>query len=230
VDAGPPSVCDGTGTRALASSQTFIDDFEECAISPGWSSFNDVTPTPNAFKILEAPGGAVGTGHTGHYAGTGAKTTSAGGFGVGTVYNLAIDPASHIYCIDISQFDGVSFWAKAATAGSTISLNFVLPQTNMQSVDSMGRPNGGDCVTNCYNHPRVPVTLTTTFALYTVKFADATGGSAVVGSRLQELAWLSPDANWDFSIDEISFFKGTPSAGAAGPGPSTCPSDGGAGD
>jgi len=212
------------------SAQNFIDDFEECAVSPGWSSFNDVLPTPNSFKILQAPGGAAGTGHGGHYTGTGAKTTSAGGYGVGTVYNVAIDPAHSIYCIDISAFDGVSFWAKAATAGSTISLNFVLPQTNMQTVDSMGRPNGGDCVTGCYNHPHVPVSLTTNWTLYTVPFVDATGGSAVVTNRLQELAWLSPDANWDFSIDEISFYKGTPPVGAVGPGATACPSDAGPSD
>jgi hypothetical protein len=143
---------------------------------------------------------------------------------------VAIDPGAAIYCIDISVFDGVSFWAKAATAGSTISLNFVLPQTNMQSTDSMGRPNGGDCVTNCFNHPRVTLTLTTDWAPYTVRFSAATGGSSTVGNRIQELLWLSPDSNWDFSIDEIAFYKGTASTGAIGPGPNACTGDGGAGD
>jgi hypothetical protein len=187
-------------------------------------------PTPNSFKIEQGPGGAVGTAHCGHYAGTGAKVTSAGGFGVGTVYNVAIDPAAQIYCIDVSQFDGVSFWAKAATAGSQVSLNFVLPETNMQSTDAMGRPNGGDCVMSCYNHPKVVITLTADWAQYAVKFSDATGGSAKVGNRIQELAWLSPDSNWDFSIDELSFYKGAPPAGAVGPGPGACLHDGGAGD
>jgi hypothetical protein len=216
-------VCDGAGTRVLTSTQTFIDDFEECAISPGWSSFNDVMPTINAFKIQQAAGGAIATAHGGHYAGTGAIVTTAGGFGVGTVYNVAIDPAARTYCIDISAFDGVSFWAKAATAGSQIFLDFVLPETNMQSVDMMGRPNGGDCLTGCYNHPRVVLTLTTSWAPYAVRFSDATGGSAKVANRIQELAWLSPDSNWDFSIDEIAFYKGTPPSGAVGPGPSACP-------
>jgi hypothetical protein len=187
-------------------------------------------PTINAFSLAEAPGGAAATAHAGHYAGTGAKQTSAGGFGVGTVYNVAIDPAARVYCIDVSAFDGVSFWAKAATAGSQISLNFVLPQTNMQSVDMQGRPNGGDCLTNCYNHPHVTLTLTTAWALYSVKFSDAAGGSASVTNRIQELAWLSPDANWDFWIDEIGFYKGTAPVGAVGPGPNACPGDGGARD
>jgi hypothetical protein len=187
-------------------------------------------PTPNSFKIQQGLGGAALTAHCGHYAGTGAKPTTAGGFGVGTVYNAAIDPAAKIYCVDVSAFDGVSFWGKAATAGSKITLNFVLPETNMQSLDAMGRPNGGDCVTNCYNHPRVSITLTADWALYAVRFSDATGGSATVANRIQELAWLSPDSNWDFSIDEVSFYKGTLPGGAVGPGPNACVGDGGVGD
>jgi hypothetical protein len=207
----------------LTAAQTFIDDFEECAISPGWSSFNDVMPAHDVFKIAQTAAGAAGTAHCGRYAGTGAVVTSAGGFGVGTVYNVAIDPAAKVYCIDVSQFVGVSFWAKAATAGSTVSLNFVVPATNPQSTDAMGRSNGGDCRANCYNHPRATVTLTADWAQYAVKFSDATGGSVPVGSRIQQLAWLSPDSNWDFSIDEIAFYAAAPAAGAIGPGPNACP-------
>jgi hypothetical protein len=180
-------------------------------------------PAHDLFQIQQAPGGALGTAHCGHYAGMGAVVTSAGGFGVGTVYNVAIDPGAKIYCIDISAFDGVSFWAKAATAGSQISLNFILAETNAQSTDKQGRPNGGDCTTHCFNHPRATVTLTAAWAQYAVKFADATGGSAMVGNRIQELAWISPDSNWDFSLDEIAFYKGTPPTGVAGPGPKACP-------
>jgi hypothetical protein len=197
----------------------FIDDFEEPTISPGWSSFSDVMPKQNAFQIMQVAGGAVGTAHSGHYAGTGARTISMGGVGVGTVYNAAIDPSTHTYCIDISAFDGVSFWAKAAKGGgSTISLNFVLPQTNMVSMDGMGRPQGGDCTMNCYNHPYVSVTLTADWAQYAVKFSDAAGSTSRVGRVIQELAWLSPDSSWDFSLDEIAFYAGTPPTGPVGPG------------
>jgi hypothetical protein len=210
------SVCDGLGTKLLMAADAFIDDFEQAAISPGWASFSDVMPTPNSFKIAQVAGGAVGTAHAGNYAGTGAKVTTAGGYGVGTVYNVAIDPAAKIFCVDISAFDGVSFWAKSATAGSKVALNFVLPQTNMQSVDAMGRPNGGDCKAQCYSHPHASVTLTANWAQYTVKFSDATGGSARVANVIQELAWISPDKDWDFSLDEIAFYKGTPPPGAVG--------------
>jgi hypothetical protein len=166
---------------------------------------------------MQVAGGAVGTAHSARYSGTGAKLSTANGYGVGTVYNAAIDPAAGIYCIDISVFDGVSFWAKAGTAGSKISLNFVLPQTNMTSTDTTtGKPNGGDCTANCYNHPRVTFTLTASWAQYTAKFSDAAGGSARVSTVVQELAWLSPDANWDFSLDEIAFYKGTAPTGPIG--------------
>jgi hypothetical protein len=218
-------VCAGAGTRVLTSADTFIDDFEEATgISPGWSSFNDIPADAggeNIFKIMQVAGGAVGTAHSGHYAGTGAITTMNGGFGVGTIYNAAIDPNAGTYCVDISAFDGISFWAKSATAGSTVSVNFVLPSTNAVSMDSMGRQNGGDCVpnatnSNCYNHPRATVTLTASWAQYAVKFSDAGGGSAKVQNVIQELGWLSPDSNWDFSLDEIAFYKGTPPTGPVG--------------
>ncbi len=216
-------VCVGAGTRMLGlnSSDEFIDDFEEAMISPGWSSFNDVMPTPNSFLIMQVPGGAVGTAHAGHYAGMGAITPTSmpAGYGVGTVYNAAIDPGAGIYCVDITAYDGVSFWAKAGTAGAKISLNYVLPTTNMAMSNDAGVMLGGDCQTNCYNHPRVTVTLTTEWAQYMAPFAMATGGSAKVETVIQELAFLSPDSNWDFSLDEIAFYKGTPPAGPVGAAP-----------
>ncbi len=171
-------------------------------------------PAPNSFKIAQDAGGAVGTGHSGHYAGTGAKTPLMGGYGVGVIYNEAIDVSAGIYCVDVSAFDGVTFWAKAATAGSKIGVNFVLPETNAVATDpSLG---GGDCVTGCYSHPYKTVTLTASWAQYSVAFADASGGSAKVKNRIQMLGWLSPDANWDFSLDEIQLYKGTPPTGPVG--------------
>src|SRR5205807_2584946 len=109
-----------------------IDNFEAATLSLGWSSFNDVAPASpkDSFKLMLQAGGAATTAHSAHYAGTGAKPPTAGGYGVGTVYNMAIDTANNIYCVDITAFDGVTFWAKAATLGSMISVNFVLPETN----------------------------------------------------------------------------------------------------
>jgi hypothetical protein len=204
-------VCAGMGTRALTLAQGAVDDFEEAAILPGWSSFNDVQPTMNAFMITQAAGGAIGTGHYGHYMGTGAKTPVLGGFGVGTIYNMAIDHTAMIFCVDVTAFDGLTFWAKAATAGAHVGVNFVVPETNMTP--------DGDCPgpTGCYNHPQKLVTLTADWAQYHVAFSDATGGAgAKVKGRIQQIGFLSPDANWDFSIDELQLYKGTPPTGPVG--------------
>jgi hypothetical protein len=213
-------VCAGTGTRVLANNaaDAFIDNFEEAALLPGWSSFNDVSPTANAFQLVQFSGGALSTAHSGHYAGTNAKTTGQGGFGVGTVFNAAIDPVHGFYCVGVTAFTGVSFWAKAgpnaASATPTISLNFVLPTTNpVSTTGDAGLMAGGDCTANCYNHPHVNFTLSTQWTQYTAPFASAAGGSATVQGVVQELGWLSPDSNWDFYLDEIAFYSGTPPTG-----------------
>jgi hypothetical protein len=127
-----------------------------------------------------------------------------GGFGVGAIYNAAIDKAGGIYCVDVTAFDGVTFWAKGK-AGSKVEVNFVIPETNAVA-------DGGDCTTGCYSHPRKSITLTADWAQYSVTFASATAGNAKVQGRIQELGWLSPDSDWDFSLDEIQFYKGTPPA------------------
>ena len=218
-------VCAGAGTRKVAIGDTKIDDFEGAMISPGWSSFSDVMPTPNSFKITQEAGGAVGTAHSGHYMGTGAKTTAKGGYGVGTVFNVSIDTTAKIFCIDISAFDGVTFWAKGSTATSKVNVNFVLPETNEQNTVT----GGGDCVkdSGCFNHPFKTVPITTEWAQYSVKFSEAAGGkypsggpnaggSATVKNVIQELVWITLEENWDFSLDEIQFYKGTPPTGPAG--------------
>jgi hypothetical protein len=202
----------------LAPTNGKVDDFEASVISPAWSSFSDVMPTHDIFRMtLVTNDGAATTQHSGEYKGMGVITTAQGGFGAGTVFNTAIDPKNGIYCIDISAFDGVSFWAKAATTGSRVSVNFVLPETNATSKDAQGLLNGGDCTSQCYAHPNKMVTLTDQWAQYTVKFSEAGGGTATVQNRIQELLWITPDSSFDFSLDEIAFYKGTPPPGPVGP-------------
>jgi hypothetical protein len=196
-------VCAGNGTRILTIDQGKVDNFEDAALSTGWSTFNDVMPVGNSFKMMQAAPGALATGHYGHYAGMGAKTPVNGGYGVGAIYNAAIDKTGGIYCVDVSAFDGLTFWAKAATAGAKVGVNFVVPETNATA-------DGGDCASACYVHPQKTVTLTTEWAQYSVAFSAAAGGTAKVMGRIQELGWLSPDATWDFSLDEIQFYKGAP--------------------
>jgi hypothetical protein len=82
-------------------------------------------------------------------------TVKEGGFGTNSVYNVAIDKTLGVFCIDVSAFDGIAFWAKSGVTGKQINVSFVVPETNPQ-----GAP-GGDCTANCYNpHPRPSRSLT----------------------------------------------------------------------
>jgi hypothetical protein len=215
---GSPSVCDGIGTRVLDASNALIDNFDSLIMSPYWSAFADlgapgVDAADNTLSVTLTVPGAVGTRYGLEYLGKGANPVSKPpGFGVGAVFNVAIDPRAGVYCADISAFDGISFWAKTGVSDAVFDVNFVLPATNAASSDpTLG---GGDCVTGCYNHPRKRVALTGSWAQYAILFADAASGSAKVKILIQELGWFSPDANWDFSLDEITFYKGTPPPGA----------------
>jgi hypothetical protein len=215
-----PSVCDGLGTHVIDASNAALDDFEEATILSHWSAFADLGPpgvdgSDDALSLVLTKPGAAGTNYGAEYLGMGANPASKPpGFGVGAVLNVAIDPMLGIFCADISAFDGISFWAKTGVSDAVFDVNFVLPSTNASSPD----PNagGGDCVTACYNHPHKRVALTGTWAEYAIRFSDAAGGSAKVGKVIQEIGWFSPDSRWDFSLDEITFYKGTPPVGPVG--------------
>jgi len=207
-------VCAGAATRVLTLADAKVEDFEAEAISPGWSSFDqpDNGGAHDTFKMtLVTSVGAATTKQSGEYKGSGVLTIKEGGFGAGTVYNVAIDKNRGIYCIDVSAFDGVAFWAKAGVSGKQVNVSFVVPETN-----PTGAP-GGDCAANCYNHPAKTVTLTDQWAQYTVKFSEAVAGVAKVNGRVQELLWTTPDKDFDFYLDEIAFYKCTPPAGPLGP-------------
>jgi hypothetical protein len=215
-----PSVCDGLGTKALDLSTAKLDDFEASVISPGWSAYADLgppgpDPTDNLFSVARVSPGAALTSGAGQYKGTGGNPVlKPPGFGVGAILNVALDPTSGVYCADISAFDGVSFWAKSGVADTVFDVAFIIPATNARSPDP--KFPGGDCLTGCYNHPRKRVALSGAWEQYTVRFFDAAGGSAKVKNLIQEIAWVSPDSTWDFSLDEITFYKGTPPPGALG--------------
>jgi hypothetical protein len=216
-NAAPPEttgVCAGKATRVLTAADAKVENFEDATISPGWSSFDEPADggAHDVFKMtLVTTEGAATTKQSGEYQGTGVKTVKEGGFGAGTVFNVAIDKANGFFCIDVSAFDGVAFWAKAGTTGKQINVSFVVPETN-----PTGAP-GGDCTANCYNHPSKTITLTDQWAQYTVKFSEAVAGTAKVNGRIQELLWTTPDKDFDLHLDEISFYKCTPPAGPVGP-------------
>ena len=191
-----PSVCDGLGSRFLTSADALVDNFEGATLLSGWSSFNDTNP-PNAFALMRAAGGAMGTAAAGHYAGTGAKTPTAGGYGVGTAFNLAVDPPDQIYCADVTAFDGLAFWAKGS---GSVSLEFAVAATTPTT-------QYGDCKANCYNHPTQVLALTSEWKQYKVPFSAAVGSTgAKVNGHIQQLEWVSLTSSWDFWLDEITLY------------------------
>jgi hypothetical protein len=216
----PSSVC-YNATKALdALADTFVDDFEEAdgKVLPGWYAFNDTTPANSIKPTIDADGAAT-TAHSLHYTGTGIKSPTNGGFGAGLVWGLL--PAS-TNCVDVSAFDGVTFWAKlgtAATANTKVYFKVATPETNAsKALEATGI---GDCAgpTGCYNPPNKIITLTSTWTQYAVKWSDLTGGS-LPGSKkptwvnlAQQLVWTSDGPDFDLSIDEVAFYKGTAPTG-----------------
>ena len=218
-------VCAGAGTRKVAIGDTKIDDFEGAMISPGWSSFNDVMPTGQLVQDRARSRRRCGHRALWPLRGDGRQDHRQGRIRRRNGFNVSIDTVAKIYCIDISAFDGVTFWAKGSAATSKVNVNFVLPETNEQNAVT----GGGDCVkdSGCFNHPFKTVPITTSWAQYSVKFSEAAGGkypsgganaggAATVKNVIQELVWITLDPDWDFSIDEIQFYKGTPPTGPAG--------------
>jgi len=231
--AATASVCDGAGSRVLTNTpaDAFIDDFETATMNPttmmadatqaplSWYAFNDVMPN-NSIHILRTPGGAAGTAFSGHYAGTGAITPLMMGFGVGVEVNVGVDMSIQQFCVDASVFTGVSFWAKAGSAtNATITAGFVVPSANQVT-------NGGDCpdstpalTAKCNNYPQKSITLTTDWQQYEVEWAGlkSATGQTVAGNKIQQILWLAPTSNWDFSLDEVAFYNTTPPAGPVAP-------------
>ena len=235
--AATASVCDGAGSRVLTNTpaDAFIDDFETATMNPttmmadatqaplSWYAFNDVMPN-NSIHILRTPGGAAGTAFSGHYAGTGAITPLMMGFGVGVEVNVGVDMSIQQFCVDASVFTGVSFWAKAGSAtNASITAGFVVPSANQVT-------NGGDCpdstpalTAKCNNYPQKSITLTTDWQQYEVEWAGlkSATGQTVAGNKIQQILWLAPTSNWDFSLDEVAFYNTTPPAGAVAPPPAS---------
>ena len=95
-------------------------------------------------QIMQVAGGAAGTAHAGHYAGTGAKTST---MRLRRRHGLQHGDRSQHWASTAST----SLPSPASRSGrrrrrpQSISLNFVLPSTNMASENDAGMQTGGDC-------------------------------------------------------------------------------------
>lgn len=205
-DQGPPvlqptSVCVGK-THALTSMEAYVENFQYTYGLSAWYSFSDTIP-PNMPAFARIAGGAAATSHSGHVKHVGIKTTAQDGYGAGVGYsfiNLTADT-----CVDVSYFDGLSFWLKGPSGDKQVTFQVVTPET--QPVDS-----GGDCLDNCNDHPKVTLTTNGSWIHHAVHF-DALLPSGSPTDRLLGFNFITADPSWEIWIDEVSFFEGTPPAG-----------------
>lgn len=201
---GPPSVCDNN-VNEIAADKGFVDDFETDMAFPGWYAFAD-TAAANFNTIAREAGGAVMTTMAGHLSATGVKAPTEGGFGAGVGFGLK---DATMACAGIAAFDGISFWAKG-TAGADNALRFQAVHPATQA-----KMDGGDCETNCYNHPGKSITLTPEWKQYTIKWTELAGAVKVDGIILG-LNWITPGPDFDIWIDEVTLFSGTAPTGPIG--------------
>jgi hypothetical protein len=201
------SVCD-TGTRALPLAEAYIDNFEEATRFDGWYGFADTEPASPA--IARVAGGALATGFGAHYAATGIHTptaTTKKGFGAGAGFNL-VNTAGGETCLDVTAFDGISFWAKGTSGtGNIVKFQMIVPAT--QPADEAPK---GDCASKmaacAYVHPAKAITLEADWKQYAIPFSDMTSAAAKVTGKILGFNVITPDEAWDFSIDEVTFYKG----------------------
>jgi hypothetical protein len=140
----------------------------------------------------------------GHLSATGIKAPTAGGFGAGFGFGMK---DANMTCAGVKAFDGVSFWAKGTSAADN-ALRFQVVVAATQA-----KADGGDCETNCYNHPGKSITLTADWKQYTVKWSELAGAVKVDGVILG-FNWITTGPDFDVWIDETTLF-----AGSAPPGP-----------
>ena len=140
---------------------------------PGWSSFHRRHADPQLVQDRARSRRRGWNRARRPLRGDGRQDHANGGYGVGTVFNTVIDTKARIYCIDITAFDGVTFWAKGPPR----------PPVNLTFVSARDQP-----AKRCHwwrrlrQGPRLlqsPVQdgpLPTDWKQYSVKFSDAAGG------------------------------------------------------
>jgi hypothetical protein len=207
-----PSVCDGM-TFVLPVGEAYIDNFETDTRFTGWYAFSDTTP-PNMPGPERVASGAVTTAFAGHVHATGIKSSKAMGYGAGFGFGL-VDPAKGA-CVDLTAFDGISFWAKG-TAGTDNTLKFQIVSPSTQPADSMPV---GDCASSAaacaFKHPAKVITLKADWTQFVIKFSELAPAAAYTGKVLG-FNMITDGPDYDVEIDEATFYSGTAPTGAVMP-------------
>lgn len=207
-----PSVCDDK-TFVLPAAEAYIDNFETDTRFTGWYSFSDTTP-PNMPGPERVATGALTTAFSGHVHATGIKSSKAMGYGAGFGFGL-VDPAKG-NCVDLTAFDGISFWAKG-TAGADNTLKFQIVSPSTQPADSMPV---GDCASSAaacaFKHPAKVITLKAEWTQFVIKFSELAPAAAYTGKVLG-FNMITDGPDYDAQIDEVTFYSGTAPTGAVEP-------------
>ena len=182
---------DGKITKEPAA---MIADFEHGVV--GWSSYVGNSGNTVFGGVTNSQPGAATTAFAATF--NGGKAETSGMFHTQ-------------YCSDVSQFDGISFWAKG-WGGDRVRFLAVIPATDPT--------NGfGDCDSArsvCSDHPGMPFTLTDQWQAYHVAWSDLAqygwGTPAKFAGVLNAVLWINdgPVEEFEFSIDQVELYKGDP--------------------
>jgi len=204
-----PSVCDG---QTYQLDDGYFDNFETVTRFESWYAFSDTDP-PGMPLPMRTSGGALLTAFAGEFAASGIKSSKMMGYGAGFGFGL-IDPALGS-CIDLSKFDGLSFWIKGSAPASMLKLEIVTPES--QPSDSEPR---GDCVplSPCaFAHPATEVTVSTTWQQHVIPFTQLTSNVSWSSQRVLGLLWITDGPAYDVRLDEVTLYSGSAPQGPVEP-------------
>lgn len=199
--ANSPSVCDGA-TDIRTTDNGYVDNLEnpDTDADAFWDSYVDANGGMAENRAFVTDG-ALGTTHGIHYAGSTGTTPGMGYAGL----------TRSLGCTDVSVFDGLSFWAKG-TAGLEIFLQVGTPETQKE---------GGDCLEMCYDHPEKSIILSAEWEQHVVTWDELAqqgfGNPAEFAGMTVLLNWRAQIGDFDFTIDEVTFFAGDAPTGPVFP-------------
>ena len=187
--AGPISV-EGACKGKVVEAPAMLADFE-LGVS-GWMGY-----IGDHFGPLQSSApGAAKSGHAATFSGGYAQTSG--------MYR-------ELGCADVTQFDGVSFYAKGQ-GGEKVRFLAAIPATDPVS-------DGGDCdegASVCWDHPGKAFLLSDQWQQYHFAWKDLAqygwGTKADFAGIVKSLLWINdgPVNGFAFSIDQVKLYKGSP--------------------
>ncbi len=185
-----------------------------------WYAFDDGTGTASPMRdAFETSADAERASNVVHSSGEG-FTDYGGGVGFGLSG-----------CYDATEYSGMTFWAKADTAVLK-TIRFSVATTDTRAMDQGGTCEG----TGCGDNYGIALDLTDEWKLYEIKWSDMfqVGWGQKFPFNTHNLRGVDFTAysdekpfGWDFSVDDISFMGGSPSAECTPEGGGGAPSGSG---